>query len=37
MTDQHYEQAVDALAALIVRWATDREQNSARPGRADSD
>ena len=36
MTDEHYEQAVDALATLIVRWAADREQNSPRPGRANS-
>jgi hypothetical protein len=36
MTDEHYEQAVDALATLIVRWAADREQSSPRPGRANS-
>jgi hypothetical protein len=37
MTDEHYEQAVNALVTLIVGWAADLEQSSARPGQADSD
>jgi hypothetical protein len=37
MTDEQYNQAVNALATLITRWATGHERDSARPGQADSD
>jgi hypothetical protein len=37
MTDEQYEQAVNTVAALIIRWTTGHEHDSARPGRADFD
>jgi hypothetical protein len=37
MTDEQYEQAVNTLATLIVRWTTGHEHDSACPGQADSD
>jgi hypothetical protein len=36
MTDGQYEQAVNALATLIVGWATGGEQSSAGLGQAES-
>jgi len=37
MADGQYEQAVNALATLIVGWATSGEQGSAGRGQAESD
>jgi hypothetical protein len=35
MTDKQYEEAVNTLATLIVRWTTGHEQDSARCGQAE--
>jgi hypothetical protein len=37
MTDEQYEEAVNTLATLIVRWTTSHEQDSAHRGQAESD